>query len=222
MSVANPKVQLRSVLERIEAARVKRGGAAPVELIAVSKTKSADDILPLIEAGQRVFGENRVQEAAGKWPALKAAHEGLALHLIGPLQTNKVAQALALFDVIQTLDRPRLAAALMAARDNGVTLPPLFVQVNIGGEAQKAGVMPDEADGFIEQCLNEWELPVVGLMCIPPADEVPGPFFDRLAAIAAAHGLTQLSMGMSGDFEVAIAEGASHVRVGSALFGVRG
>tara|TARA_R110002124_G_scaffold79777_5_gene211729 strand:+ start:1299 stop:1982 length:684 start_codon:yes stop_codon:yes gene_type:complete len=227
MSAANPKVELqkqrlRFVLNRIEAARVARGGEAPVELIAVSKTKSADDILPLIEAGQRVFGENRVQEAAGKWPALKAAHEGLELHLIGPLQTNKVGQALALFDVIQTLDRPRLAGALMAARDNGVTLPPLFVQVNIGAEAQKAGVMPDEADGFIEQCLNEWELPVVGLMCIPPADEVPGPFFDKLAALAAAHGLAQLSMGMSGDFEVAIAEGASHVRVGSALFGARG
>lgn len=222
MSVANPKERLRSVLERIEAARATRGGPSPVELIAVSKTKSADEILPLIEAGQRLFGENRVQEAAGKWPALKAAHEGIELHLIGPLQTNKVGQALALFDVIHTLDRPRLAGALIAARDNGIALPDLFVQVNIGAERQKAGVMPEEADGFIEQCLHEWHLPVVGLMCIPPADEAPAPFFDRLAALAAAHGLAQLSMGMSGDFEEAIAQGASHVRVGSALFGARG
>lgn len=222
MSAANPKERLRSVLDRVAAAREARGGAAPVALIAVSKTKSADEIQPLIEAGQRLFGENRVQEAAGKWPALKAAHEGIELHLIGPLQTNKVAQALALFDVIHTLDRPRLAGALIAARDNGVALPDLFVQVNIGAEPQKAGVMPDEADGFIEQCLHEWHLPVVGLMCIPPADEMPAPYFDRLAALAAAHGLAQLSMGMSGDFEEAIAQGASHVRVGSALFGARG
>ncbi|MDO8422231.1 MAG: YggS family pyridoxal phosphate-dependent enzyme [Parvibaculum sp.] len=221
MSAANPKERLQSVRARIAAARALRGGSAPVELIAVSKTKSADEIVPLIEAGQRVFGENRVQEAAGKWPALKAVHEGLELHLIGPLQTNKVTQALTLFDVIHTLDRPRLASALIAARDNGIALPDLFVQVNIGAEAQKAGVMPDEADAFIEQCLNEWNLPVIGLMCIPPADEVPGPYFDRLAAIASAHGLSQLSMGMSGDFEAAIAEGASHVRVGSALFGAR-
>ena len=222
MSAANPKERLRSVLDRVAAAREARGGAAPVALIAVSKTKSADEIQPLIEAGQRLFGENRVQEAAGKWPALKAAHEGIELHLIGPLQTNKVAQALALFDVIHTLDRPRVAGALIAARDNGVALPDLFVQVNIGAEPQKAGVMPDEADGFIEQCLNEWHLPVVGLMCIPPTDEMPAPYFDRLAALAAAHGLAQLSMGMSGDFEEAIAQGASHVRVGSALFGARG
>tara|TARA_R110000868_G_scaffold1157_5_gene8865 strand:- start:14143 stop:14811 length:669 start_codon:yes stop_codon:yes gene_type:complete len=221
MSAANPKERLQSVRARIAAARALRGGSAPVELIAVSKTKSADEIVPLIEAGQRVFGENRVQEAAGKWPALKAVHEGLELHLIGPLQTNKVTQALTLFDVIHTLDRPRLASALIAARDDGIALPDLFVQVNIGAEAQKAGVMPDEADAFIEQCLNEWNLPVIGLMCIPPSDEVPGPYFDRLAAIASAHGLSQLSMGMSGDFEAAIAEGASHVRVGSALFGAR-
>lgn len=206
----------------MDAARLVRGGDAPVELVAVSKTKSADEILPLIEAGQLVFGENRVQEAAQKWPALIAGHEGLQLHLIGPLQTNKVAQALALFDVIHSLDRPRLAGALIAARDSGIALPDLFIQVNTGAEPQKAGVMPDEADAFIEQCLEEWHLPVVGLMCIPPADEKPGPFFDKLAAMAAAHGLKQLSMGMSGDFEEAILQGASHVRVGSALFGARG
>ena len=161
MSEANPKVRLHAIRARMDAARLARGGDAPVELVAVSKTKSANEILPLIEAGQLVFGENRVQEAAQKWPALKAGHEGLQLHLIGPLQTNKVAQALALFDVIHTLDRPRLAGALIAARDSGIALPDLFIQVNIGAEPQKAGVMPDEADAFIEQCLEEWHLPVV-------------------------------------------------------------
>jgi pyridoxal phosphate enzyme (YggS family) len=222
MSAQNQKdgtaaARLAEITSRMKAAQ---GAHAPV-LVAVSKTFDADAIAPLIAAGQRVFGENRVQEAAAKWPALKARTPDIELHLIGPLQTNKLKQALALFDVIHTLDRPRLAAALVKARDEGAQLPRLFIQVNTGAEPQKAGVLPDEAETFIAQCCDDADLPVIGLMCIPPADDDPAPHFDMLAGLAARTGLPNLSMGMSADFELAIRHGATHVRVGSALFGRR-
>ncbi|MEW6089712.1 MAG: YggS family pyridoxal phosphate-dependent enzyme [Pseudomonadota bacterium] len=193
-----------------------------VTLIAVSKTFGEADILPLIEAGQRVFGENRVQEAAAKWPALRARFPGLELHLIGPLQTNKLDDALALFDVFHTLDREKLALALVKAREKGRALPRVFVQVNTGEEEQKAGIAPQEADGFISRCREDWKLEIEGLMCIPPVDEEPALHFALLEKIARRNGLSKLSMGMSGDFETAVRLGATHVRVGSALFGVRG
>ncbi|PKP62724.1 MAG: YggS family pyridoxal phosphate-dependent enzyme, partial [Alphaproteobacteria bacterium HGW-Alphaproteobacteria-8] len=167
------------------------------------------------------FGENRVQEAAGKWPALAARHAGVKLHLIGPLQTNKVRQAIELFDVIQTLDRPKLAAKIADAMAASTRRPALFVQVNTGVEPQKAGVPPQDADAFIAACRNEHGLDVAGLMAIPPEGEDPTPHFALLRAIAARNGVAGLSMGMSGDFEIAIAQGATHVRVGSALFGAR-
>lgn len=222
MSAQNQKdgtaaARLAEITSRMKAAQ---GMHVPV-LVAVSKTFDADAIAPLIAAGQRVFGENRVQEAAAKWPALKARTPDIELHLIGPLQTNKLKQALALFDVIHTLDRPRLAAALVKARDEGAQLPRLFIQVNTGAEPQKAGVLPDEAETFIAQCCDAADLPVIGLMCIPPADDDPAPHFDMLAGLAARTGLPNLSMGMSADFELAIRHGATHVRVGSALFGRR-
>jgi hypothetical protein len=196
---------------------------ASVQLVAVSKTFGAEHIAPVIKAGQRVFGENRVQETAGKWPALRAGHPDLELHLIGPLQTNKVREALALFDVIQTLDRPSLAAALAKElrREGAPPAPRLLVQVNTGEEPQKAGVAPGEVDAFLAECRDTHGLAIDGLMCIPPADEPAAPHFALLAKIAARHGLKTLSMGMSGDFETAIALGATHVRVGSAIFGGR-
>ncbi|SCW73252.1 YggS family pyridoxal phosphate-dependent enzyme [Ancylobacter rudongensis] len=196
---------------------------ASVQLVAVSKTFGAEHIAPVIKAGQRVFGENRVQETAGKWPALRAAHPDLELHLIGPLQTNKVREALSLFDVIQTLDRPSLAAALAKElrREGAAPAPRLLVQVNTGEEPQKAGVAPGEVDAFLAECRDTHGLAIDGLMCIPPADEPAAPHFALLAKIAARHGLKTLSMGMSGDFETAIALGATHVRVGSAIFGGR-
>lgn len=192
-----------------------------VRLVAVSKTKSAGEIEPALKAGQRVFGENRVQEAEAKWPALKAAFPDVELHLIGPLQTNKVREAVELFDVIETLDREKLAHALAAERAKRGHCPRLFVQVNTGEEAQKAGVALAEADAFIRLCRDELRLPVEGLMCIPPADEPPSPHFALLAKIARRNGLGVLSMGMSADFEAAIQVGATHVRVGSAIFGAR-
>lgn len=202
----------REILGRI-------GGRA--RLVAVSKTFPAADISPVIAAGQRIFGENRVQEAQGKWPALKAATPDLQLHLIGPLQSNKAAEAVALFDVIQTIDRPKIAAAIASeARKQGRS-PRCFVQVNTGREPQKAGIAPEEVDGFVAQCRAEHHLNVIGLMCIPPVEEDPRPHFRALAEMAARNGLKELSMGMSGDFEQAIAEGASYVRVGSAIFGSR-
>lgn len=196
---------------------------AGVQLVAVSKTFGAEHIAPVIAAGQRVFGENRVQETAGKWPALRAAHPDLELHLIGPLQSNKVREALSLFDVIQTLDRPSLAAALAKElrREGAGPAPRLLVQVNTGEEPQKAGVAPGEVDAFLAECRDVHGLAIDGLMCIPPADEPAAPHFALLAKIAARHGLKTLSMGMSGDFETAITLGATHVRVGSAIFGVR-
>src|SRR5690606_26157372 len=188
----------------------------------VSKTFDAEAILPLIEAGQRVFGENRVQEAARKWPELRARREGIELHLIGPLQTNKLREALGLFDVIHTLDRERLAQALAGERERGARLPRLFIQVNTGEEPQKAGISPREADAFIARCRDVHGLAIEGLMCIPPVDEEPALHFALLEKIARRNGLSGLSMGMSADFETAIALGATHVRVGSALFGSRG
>lgn len=212
---------LTQVRVRIAAAAKACGrDPASVALIAVSKTHGAEAVRPAVEAGQMDFGENRVQEAEDKWPGLKDGH-ALRLHLIGPLQTNKVRDAVALFDVIHTLDRPRLAeklAAEMAAQDRSI---PCFVQVNTGREAQKAGIDPKDADAFIKACRDEWRLPVTGLMCIPPVHEEPALHFAFLREIARRNGLAGLSMGMSDDFEIAITMGATHIRVGSAIFGER-
>lgn len=217
-----PAVRLGAIRARISDAARKAGrDPAEVTLVAVSKTFGAEDIVPLIEAGQRVFGENRVQEARQKWPALKAARGGIELHLIGPLQTNKLREALALFDVIHTVDRERLAEVLVKERARGAALPRLFIQVNTGEEEQKAGIGPCEADAFIARCRNVHGLAVEGLMCIPPANEEPALHFALLEKIARRNGIKRLSMGMSADFETAIAFGATHVRIGSALFGSR-
>lgn len=201
----------------------QRFGPPPdeVQLVAVSKTFDATAIEPMLHAGQRIFGENRVQEAQGKWPDLKSTYRGIELHLIGPLQTNKVKDAVALFDVIETVDREKLAKALAAEMNNTARHLPCFVQVNIGGEAQKAGIAPEYATEFVAKCRDTHGLNIIGLMCIPPADEAPGPYFAQLAELAQLAKVDNLSMGMSGDFEMAIAMGASHVRVGSALFGAR-
>lgn len=196
-------------------------GRADVTLIAVSKTFEAEGIAPVLEAGQLVFGENRVQEAKAKWPALSAAYPGVALHLIGPLQSNKAKEAVALFDAIHSVDRPSLCQALakeIAAQGRAVEL---FVQLNTGEEPQKAGVVPAEADAFIKACRDTYGLTIAGLMCIPPVDQAPAPHFALTAKIAARNGLPKLSMGMSADFAVAIQFGATHVRVGSAIFGHR-
>lgn len=218
MSIAQ---NLADILARIQAARKAAIKPAPAtHLVAVSKTVAEAGVREAIVAGQRLFGENRVQEAQGKFPALKQEFPDLELHLIGPLQTNKVKEAAALFDVIQTLDRPRLAEALAQERDKSGRAPRLFFQVNTGEEPQKAGVMPREAAGLIDHA-RKLELPLEGLMCIPPVDEDAAPHFAFLARLAADHGLSQLSMGMSGDFELAIKFGATHVRVGTAIFGAR-
>ncbi|MBS7537624.1 YggS family pyridoxal phosphate-dependent enzyme [Ancylobacter lacus] len=221
MSVADRLAEVRGRIER--ATRDAGRPAGSVRLVAVSKTFEAGDILPALEEGQRLFGENRVQEARGKWPALRERHPDVELHLIGPLQSNKVREALALFDVIHTLDRESLAGALAREipRLEGRPAPRLLVQVNTGEEPQKAGVGPLEADAFIEACRTRHGLAVEGLMCIPPAGEPAAPHFALLATIARRHGLATLSMGMSGDFETAIQLGATHVRVGSAIFGHR-
>lgn len=192
-----------------------------VTLVAVSKTHEADRIRPALQAGQRVFGENRVQEAKGKWPGLRAEFPGVELHLIGPLQTNKAKEAVALFDVIESVDRTSLAEALAKEMDKQHKRPACLVQVNTGAEPQKAGVLPTDADAFIADCVDRLKLPLVGLMCIPPVDEDPQPHFALLADIAKRHGLALLSMGMSDDFETAIRQGATHVRIGTAIFGRR-
>ena len=194
--------------------------ACSTKLIAVSKVQPPDRVEAVLAAGQRIFGENRVQEAATRWPPFQARFDAIALHLIGPLQTNKARQAVEMFDVIHTLDRPKLATTLARLADERGTSPVLFVQVNTGAEPQKAGVLPDEADRFVAE-VRALGLPLVGLMCIPPAEDDPAPHFAMLAAMAARNGLSGLSMGMSGDFETAIALGATHVRVGSAIFGER-
>lgn len=204
-----------------EALRDARREPGECTLVAVSKTFDAEAIEPVIAAGQKVFGENRVQEACGKWPALKAAHPGIELHLIGPLQSNKTREAVQLFDAIQSIDRVKIARAVakeMRAQDRSIEL---FVQVNTGEEPQKAGIFPDQADRFIAQCRDEFGLQIAGLMCIPPVDEEPSLHFALLEKIARRNGIDGLSMGMSGDFDVAIAFGATHVRVGSAIFGAR-
>ncbi|MEY3004759.1 MAG: hypothetical protein RLZZ491_1935 [Pseudomonadota bacterium] len=189
-------------------------------LIAVSKVQPPDRVEAVLAAGQRIFGENRVQEAASRWPPFQARFSGVTLHLIGPLQTNKARQAVEMFDVIHTLDRPKLATTLARLADERGQSPDLFVQVNTGAEPQKAGILPEAADAFIAE-VRALGLPLVGLMCIPPAEDDPAPHFAMLADMAARNGLSGLSMGMSGDFETAIAMGATHVRVGSAIFGER-
>ena len=194
---------------------------ADVHLVAVGKTHPAEAIEAALAAGHRLFGENRVQEAAAKFPALRTRYPDLKLHIIGPLQTNKIKQALEICDVIETVDRDKLAQGIAAELAKGGKRVGLFIQVNTGEEAQKAGVPPAEADAFIRRCRDEYKLPIVGLMCIPPAEEHPAPHFALLGEIAKRHGLTQLSMGMSGDYELAIQFGATHVRVGTAIFGAR-
>lgn len=204
-----------------KAGRAAGREAGSVALVAVSKTFAADDIRPVIEAGQRVFGENRVQEAQGKWSALRQEFPDLELHLIGPLQSNKAADAVALFDVIETVDREKIAAALADEIRKQGKSPKLYVQVNTGLEEQKAGIAPKEAVAFVERCRKEHGLAIEGLMCIPPADENPGPHFALLEKLAREAGVEKLSMGMSGDYETAIGFGATSVRVGSAIFGGR-
>lgn len=213
---------LASVQARIAAA-ARAAGRDPksVHLVAVSKAFPGEAAAAALEAGQRLFGENRVQEAQSKWPALKTRHPDAELHLIGPLQTNKAKAAVALFDVIETVDRPRLAAALAEEMARSGKRPECLIEINTGGEAQKSGVTPEEADAFIERCKDEFALPVVGLMCIPPLGQDPAPHFARLADCARRNGLAKLSMGMSADFESAIRNGATHVRVGTAIFGAR-
>jgi PLP dependent protein len=214
--------RLGLVKERIAAAaRAVRRDPADVTLVAVSKTHDTAAVSTAIAAGQRVFGENRVQEAQAKYPALKATHPDLVLHLIGPLQTNKVKEAVALFDVIETVDRPKLAEALVREMERAGRRPRCFIQINTGEEPQKAGVLPAAADAFIAECRERWRLPVDGLMCIPPLDQEPSPHFALLREIARRHTLPGLSMGMSADYEIAIRLGATHVRVGTAIFGER-
>jgi pyridoxal phosphate enzyme (YggS family) len=217
-----PAAALADILSRIEKTRAAAIRPAPsTTLVAVSKTHAADAIWPVLQAGHRVFGESRVQEAKSKWPALRDEFPGVELHLVGPLQTNKVREAVQLFDAIHTLDRPKLADALRAEIDRSGRAPTLFIQVNTGEEPQKAGVPPQDAAPFIRYCRRELELPVKGLMCIPPVDQPPAPHFALLQTLAREHDLRFLSMGMSGDFETAIKFGATHVRLGTAIFGAR-
>ena len=213
---------LADVKRRIAAAAdAALSPAETITLVAVSKSQPDTRVRAALEAGHRVFGENRVQEALGKWPGFKAEFPNVRVHLIGPLQTNKARDAVALFDVIETLDRPKLVRSLAREMEHTGRRPDCLIQVNTGEEAQKAGVMPAEADEFIRLCIEEHGLPVVGLMCIPPQDEEPSLHFALLAEMARRHGLPVLSMGMSADFETAIRFGATHVRVGTAVFGPR-
>ena len=221
-----PRAELLARLSDIRrriAAAAESAGRRPedVTLVTITKTFAAEAISPVLEAGIRVFGENRVQEAAGKWPPLRQSWPDIELHLVGPLQTNKVADAVALFDCIETLDRPKLARALAAEFERQGRRPELFVQVNTGAEPQKAGVLPGDADRFIAECREAHGLAVSGLMAIPPLEDEPAMHFALLDKIARRNGLSKLSMGMSGDFETAIALGATHVRLGTAIFGDR-
>jgi pyridoxal phosphate enzyme (YggS family) len=214
--------RLAEVHQRIAAAARAAGrDPAAVTLVAVSKTHGADMVREMLQAGQRVFGENRVQEAEEKFPALKLEYPDLELHLIGPLQTNKARDAVALFDVIQSVDRERIAAALAKEMERLGRRPACYIQVNTGEEPQKAGVLPADLGAFVIACRDTHKLPVVGLMCIPPVDEEPALHFALLAKMAARNGLARISMGMSADYEMAVKLGATHVRVGSALFGAR-
>ena len=222
-AAASAPERLADIRSRIAAAeREADRPAGAAQLIAVSKTFDAPDIVPVIDAGQRRFGENRVQEAKGKWPALRERFADLELHLIGPLQSNKAGEAVALFDAIHTIDRDKIAAAIAGEMAKQDRAPRLLVQVNTGAEPQKAGVLPREVEAFVARCREAHGLEIEGLMCIPPLEEAPAPHFALLAKLARNLGLASLSMGMSGDFETAIAYGATHVRVGSAIFGSRG
>jgi pyridoxal phosphate enzyme (YggS family) len=207
--------------EIARACKEARRERASVTLVAVSKTFAADAISPIIEAGQRVFGENRVQEAKAKWPGLMSDYPGIALHLIGPLQSNKAREAVALFDAVHSVDRPSICEALAKEIFSQKRRPQLFVQLNTGEEPQKAGVAPADADAFIASCRDKYGLQISGLMCIPPVNDAPAPHFALTAKIAARNGLKNLSMGMSADFAIAIEFGATHVRLGSAIFGHR-
>jgi pyridoxal phosphate enzyme (YggS family) len=219
---ADAASRLAAVRREIEqACRAAGRDPATVTLVAVSKTFGAEVIAPAIAAGQTVFGENRVQEAKAKWPPLLERHPGLELHLVGPLQSNKAKEAVALFDAIHSLDRASLCAALAQEIGKQSRRPLLFVEVNTGGEAQKAGVLPQAADQFLKTCRDSYGLSIAGLMCLPPLDEPPAPHFALTAKIARRNGLDLLSMGMSADFATAIALGATHIRVGTAIFGQR-
>ena len=214
-------MSLPLIQSKIDAACEKTGrDSLSVKLIAVSKVQPNERVQAVLEAGHRVFGENKVQEAASKWPDFRESFDGIELHLIGPLQTNKARQAMSLAQAIHSVDRPKLATTLARLAQEIGTCPDLFVQVNTGEEEQKAGIMPADADSFVAEC-RALDLPIKGLMCIPPVSEEPSLHFALLAKIAARNGLDGLSMGMSGDFETAIALGATHVRVGSAIFGAR-
>jgi pyridoxal phosphate enzyme (YggS family) len=222
MSIASTAVGLSVVRKEIERACIEaRRDPASVTLIAVAKTFGAEAIAPVIAAGHTVFGENRVQEAKAKWPALKLNHPELQLHMIGPLQSNKAKEAVALFDAIHSVDRPSLCEALAKEIAKSGRQPLLFVEINTGAEPQKAGVPPQDSDAFLERCRTSYGLTIDGLMCIPPFDEAPAPHFALTAKIAARNGLKLLSMGMSADYPIAIALGATHVRVGTAIFGER-
>lgn len=227
MSMTTPLTSIESRLAEVrrriaEAAQESGRDPSTVTLIAVSKTFGAEDIRPVIDAGQRVFGENRVQEAKGKWPELRRDHPDLTLHLIGPLQSNKTKEAVELFDAIHTVDRPKIAKAIAEEMARQGKRLVLYVQVNTGEEEQKAGVMPREAAAFVAYCRDELKLDIAGLMCIPPVEEEPAVHFAFLAKLAKELGLKRLSMGMSGDYETAVNLGATDVRVGSAIFGHRG
>ncbi len=214
-------MSLQEITDRIAKAEIANGRpAGAVKLIAVSKVQPDERVQEVLDQGHRCFGENRVQEAAGKWPAFKERYDGIDLHLIGPLQTNKARQAMELCNAIHSVDRPKLAKTLARLAQQLGHCPDLFIQVNTGEEEQKAGIMPSDADAFVAEC-RDLDLPIQGLMCIPPIEEEPSLHFALLAKIAARNGLSGLSMGMSGDFEKAIALGATHVRVGSAIFGER-
>lgn len=214
-------MSLEEIKARIAKAEAEAGRAAgSVTLIAVSKTQPNERVEEVLKAGHRIFGENRVQEAAGKWPMFRERYEGIELHLIGPLQTNKARQAMELAQAIHSVDRPKLAETLARLAQERGACPDLFIQVNTGEEPQKAGIAPADVDAFVAECLG-LDLPVRGLMCIPPVEEEPSMHFALLAKMAARNGLDGLSMGMSGDFEKAISFGATHVRVGSAIFGAR-
>jgi pyridoxal phosphate enzyme (YggS family) len=214
--------QLSNVILDIRKAEAEYGRPeGAVTLIAVSKTFEADAIRPALETGHRVFGENRVQEAMGKWPELRGSYDGIELHLIGPLQSNKAKEAVTTFDVIHTVDRQKIAKALKAEMNKQGRDLPCFIQVNPAEEPQKAGISPKEVDQFVNECKETVGLNIVGLMCIPPVDEAPGEHFALLQKIAARNGLSQISMGMSSDYETAVGFGATHVRVGSAIFGSR-
>ncbi|MDD7909514.1 YggS family pyridoxal phosphate-dependent enzyme [Pseudovibrio exalbescens] len=216
------ETRLNSVREAIAKAEKDAGReAGSVTLIAVSKTFDADHIRPVLSAGQRVFGENKVQEAMKKWPELRDEFDAVELHLIGPLQSNKAKEAVQTFDVIHSVDRDKIAKALKAEMEKQGKHPRLYIQVNTGEENQKAGIAPQDADAFIAKCRDEYGLTIEGLMCIPPVDEAPGMHFALLEKIARRNGLDKLSMGMSADYEIAVKHLATHVRVGSAIFGER-